>query len=123
MDIINKFRQKQYKFITYSEIDKIPFNEELDFSQNQDKSILCTRLANTKTGASFRVIMQPGTKWEDHAHDCDETILVYKGILKGLITKTVISRGSIIQLPAKTQHEIQSETYSEFYVEFNKPKK
>lgn len=120
-EVINKFKQKNHKLITYKEIEQLPFDEEIDFSIEEDSSILCTRLANTKTGMSFRVSMKAGKKWEDHKHDCDETILMYKGVLKGLITKTIISRGSMIEIPAGTHHEIYSETDVEFYVEFKKP--
>lgn len=118
---VMKFKQKNHKLITYKELQNIPFNEEIDFSHEQDKSILCTRLADTKSGMSFRVDMLKNKKWEVHEHDCDETILMYKGILKCLLSKTIMSRGSIIEISAGTHHEIQAETDSEFYVEFKKP--
>jgi len=118
---VMKFKERKHKLITYKEIEDLPFNKQIDFSQEQDNSILCTRLADTKTGMSFRVVMKKGKKWEEHEHDCDETILMYKGILKGLLTKTIVSRGSLIEMPAGTHHEIYSETDAEFYVEFKKP--
>ena len=121
IETIDKFKKVESKLITYLEINDLPIGKEIDFSINQDDSILCTRLKDTSKGMSFRVFMKKGTKWENHNHDCDETIIVYNGKLVGLLNNIIIGRGSMIEIPANTKHKIYAEEESEFYVEFKKP--
>jgi ethanolamine utilization protein EutQ (cupin superfamily) len=120
-EVIEKFKKIEKKLITYREIENLPLGVEIDFSIPKDNSILCTRLSDTSSGMSFRVVMQSNTKWENHMHDCDETIMVFKGRIKGLLNNIIAGRGSIIEIPKKTYHEIYAEEYSQFYVEFKKP--
>jgi len=114
------YKQQINKLITYQDLENLPLNLEIDFSPKKDKSILCTRLSNTSSGMTFRVYMSEGTVWEDHYHDCEESLIVFKGRLRGILTNTIIGRGSMIDIPAEVTHRIYAEEESQFYVEFKK---
>lgn len=121
LEVIKKLKSKENLMVHYKELKSIPCDVEIDYSPKQDKTILCTKISDRKDGLSFRVIMSEGTKWEQHHHDCSETLIVWKGTLKGNLNNIIISRGGIMEMFANTVHEICAVEDSIFYVEFKNP--
>lgn len=118
---VEKLKSKENVMVYYKELKNIPCDVEIDYSPKQDKTILCTKISDRKDGISFRVIMTKGTKWEEHHHDCSETLIVWKGALKGNLNNLIISRGGIMEMNPYTVHEISALEDSVFYVEFKNP--
>jgi len=118
---ITKLKSIPNVMIKYVELKEIPLDKEIDYSPNQDGTILCTKISDRDDGLSFRVIMKRGTKWEAHHHDCTETLIVWKGALQGNLNNTSIKRGGILEMSAKLIHEIYATEDSIFYVEFKNP--
>lgn len=118
---VTKLKSKPNVMVTYDELKEIPSDIEIDYSPEQDKSILCTKISDRDDGLSFRVIMTKNTKWEAHHHDCSETLIVWKGVLQGNLNNTIIKRGGILEMNPNLVHEISALEDSIFYVEFKKP--
>lgn len=121
VEAIKKLKSKSNVMVYYKELKEIPSDIEIDYSPNQDKTILCTKISDREDGLSFRVIMTKGTKWEKHHHDCSETLIVWKGCLQGNLNDIIISRGGIMEMNPNTVHEISALEDSIFYVEFKNP--
>ena len=107
--------------ITFSDLSKIPISEP--FYINDDENIETIRLdTKRKNSISFRVTMKGiGKKWELHKHDCQETIVIYKGSLYDEVSKTSIKKSEICVIPPYKSHSIKTlEDTCIFYVEFEK---
>ncbi len=123
---VNKTAKEKWEagndtLITFKDLSKIPISEP--FYINDDKNIETIRLdTKRKNSLSFRVTMKGiGKKWELHKHDCQETIVIYKGSLYDEVSDTSIKKSEICVIPSYTSHSIKTlENTCVFYVEFEK---
>ena len=119
-DILDKFEDDQNQLISYLDLKAIPIGETFQISGD---NITTIRLNTDQTDSlSFRVVMQPNQEWGLHKHDCDETIIMYKGICVDLENNNKIKRGAFYFIPKYKKHKITSlDEETIFYVEFKKP--
>ena len=116
-----KWENGNNALITFNDLSKIPISEP--FYINDDENIETIRLdTKRKNSLSFRVTMKGvGKKWELHKHDCQETIVIYKGSLYDEVSKASMKKSEICLIPAYTSHSIKTlENTCIFYVEFEK---
>lgn len=118
---IDKFRDEKNNIIYFDQLKDIPLNEEKDINLDRPGSVLTSRIKSSGKDLSFRVNMKKGEKWNIHSHDCNETILMYEGIIVDTITNKTITRLQTIFIPKFQDHEVIALEDSIFYVEFKNP--
>jgi quercetin dioxygenase-like cupin family protein len=120
-EIFDRFENNQNSIITYKELETIPVGEPFYIAE---EGISAIRLKTTeKNSLSFRVTMEPNCEWGLHKHDCNETIIVYKGECVDLENQNIIKRGGYYFIKKNISHKIVSlDREVIFYVEFNSPK-
>lgn len=122
-EVIQEFNSDQENLISYEQLKTFEIGKKEQVIQEREGAIEVTRINSSEKSLSFRVEMQEGEYWKIHKHDCEETILLYKGKLKDRLTKTEINRIQPIVIEPYTPHIIEAKEYSIFYVEFKAPQK
>lgn len=120
LKVLDKFRRKEDVLITFEDLEGMPLNKTLQMVEGSD-DILCTRIVNNKGNLSFRVEMEKGKYWQRHHHDCEETIIVYKGKLIDEVNGKESCRLVPMEISKDQVHFIKGLESSEFYVEFKRP--
>lgn len=116
-----KFRKKEDLLITFDELSEVPLNKVIQYLPDIEGAIEGTRISSNGDSLMFTVTMKKGQLWQKHNHDCIETILLYKGTMRELITDTVITKAETMTLQPYNTHYFLAEEDSIFYVEFKKP--
>lgn len=117
--VLKKYKKDNNAMIGFTDLEKLPLNECI--SIDKEGKIKTTRLLNGEGDLSFRVTMEADSNWTLHSHDCEETILLYKGSLRDSLTKKILQRMQCLIIPKFTSHRIHALEDSIFYVEFKKP--
>jgi len=121
--VIADYRNKTINLISFENLSKFKIGEIVQMVDGVPNTITTTRIPSSddKATLAFRVEMKKGYKWKPHFHDCYETIVVYKGECKDLISGKVANKGMQMVIKPNTVHEIECITESSiFYVEFTK---
>lgn len=120
--VIADYRNKTINLISFENLSKFKIGELVQMVEGVKDAITATRITSIcKNSIAFRVEMKKGYKWHPHFHDCHETITVYKGECKDLISGKVANKGMQMVIKPNTVHEIECTTESSiFYVEFTK---
>ena len=108
--------------IGYREQVKIPLHIPIDISHGAVGSIVATKINQNDLSQSFRVEMSKGAIWEQHSHDCLETIIVYKGNLHEHLECAAANKYCPLILKPYKEHLIEAMSKSIFYVEFINPR-
>lgn len=120
--IIRKFINDD-NLISYEELKSLPYNTLISIIEDKPEDIQTLKLDNKDDNSlSFRVTMKKGSKWSKHKHDCNETIVMYKGVINDNITSKPLKRGGFLMVPSYQLHSFEALEDSIFYVEFEKPK-
>lgn len=120
---VTKFKKEEDLLITFDELSEVPLNKVIQYLPEIEGAIEGTRITSNSENLIFTVTMKKGQLWQKHNHDCAETILLYKGVMRELITNTVINKAQTITVKPYKTHYFLAEEDSIFYVEFKKPKK
>ncbi len=114
--ILDKFVEND-TMVTFNELCEMPINETIDINEG----ITCVRVhGDRQDQATFRVEMKRGRCWSRHRHNCNETIVMYKGKIKDDITGEELKKGGYLYIPAGNFHVIEALEDAIFYVEFQK---
>jgi quercetin dioxygenase-like cupin family protein len=131
-EAINKYRSKAKggEVITFRELTTIPIGVLIEIVPGDPGAIQVERTkSSVETNLSFRIVMRKGQIWREHHHDCEETIVVYKGRLTDLTTNTDVDRLHSMTIKPYSTHNVLANVDghptlpSIFYVEFKSPYK
>ena len=121
--VINYYKNKTNTLVSYNQLKQFKIGKIVEMIPSIPGAITTVRIPSKdeETSLAFRVEMRKGFKWNPHFHDCWETIIIYKGEFKDLISGKVASRGNQMLIKPNTVHEIECTTESSiFYIEFTK---
>lgn len=121
--IVEDFKNKTNILVSFEQLKLFKIGELIQMVDGVPNAITTTRIQSSddKNTLAFRVEMKKGYKWKPHFHDCYETIVVYKGECKDLISGKIANKGMQMVIKPNTVHEIECTTESSiFYVEFTK---
>ena len=103
--------------ITYKQLSNGFFT-----SMNSDDMIVVKLDTEDPNRISFRVEVGPNIKIFKHCHNCEETVIVYKGELRDTTTGSIIKEKEMYVVPKGKTHELKSSNQKTiFYIEFTNP--
>ena len=118
---LRKFFSKKKDMVSFKELLSIPSDTVSQIDPEDVDSITTVKVKNNDSdNVTLRVTMKKGKLWDKHFHDCKETIVMYKGKIKDVITGKEIGRGAHLSIPAERPHSIEALEDTIFYVEFQK---
>ena len=118
---IKKYQGEAKVLITYEELKDIPLQETQDMDVSDPGAVVFTKINENEISQSFRVEMKADNFWNNHYHDCLETIVVYRGHLYNHSREEIIDRYHPTIIKKYEPHLIEATTDSVFYVEFINP--
>ncbi len=119
---IKKFRDPEPTLIIFDELSKIPVNVTVQMVKERPGAIESTRITSNNENLMFTISMKKGEQWEQHRHDCEELIVLYRGGLIDEFSNQELKVGQIMIIKPYQSHYITALKDSIFYVEFKKPK-
>jgi len=118
---IEKYQGNAKALITYEELKAVPLHETQDMDKSDPGAIIFTKINESPISQSFRVEMKADNFWNNHYHDCIETIVVYQGHLYNHTREQIIDRYHPAVIKKYESHLVEATTDCIFYVEFINP--
>ena len=125
-ELVEKYQNyKDIDLITYDELKLFEIGKSIEIKPDTPGAITTTRIpTNTSNTLAFRVTMKEGYTWAPHVHDCDETIVIYKGVCTDTINNRTADKRHHLFIPKGIPHTFRCDSKEAiFYVEFKKEDK